>query len=44
MTRARGVVVRAEKEKSDDNVRVGIAAVIEKYEFVLAEPVSTSRP
>jgi len=33
--RARGKVVRAEKEVADDKKRVGIAAVIEKYEFVL---------
>jgi len=38
LIRAHGKVVRAEKEKADDNKRVGIAAVIEKYEFVLAEP------
>jgi PilZ domain len=38
LIRARGKVVRTEKEKADDNERVGIAAVIEKYEFVLAEP------
>lgn len=36
--RAHGKVVRVEKEKADDNERVGIAAVIEKYEFVLTEP------
>lgn len=36
LIRARGKVVRA--EKADGNERVGIAAVIEKYEFVLAEP------
>ena len=38
LIRARGKVVRAEKEKADGNKRIGIAAVIEKYEFVLSEP------
>ena len=38
LIRARGKVVRAEKQKSDDNVRVGIAAVVEKYELVLPDP------
>lgn len=41
LIRARGKVVRAEKEKADDHVRVGIAAVMEKYEFVLAGPRGT---
>lgn len=32
--RARGKVVRVEKEREDTGKRVGIAAVIAKYEFV----------
>ena len=39
LIRARGKVVRAEKEVVDDNKRVGIGALIEKYEFVPVKPV-----
>lgn len=38
LVRAQGRVIRVDKKESENKSRVGVAAVIEKYEIVRAEP------
>jgi len=38
LVRARGKVVRTERKQEDAHEWIGVAAVIENYEFVRAEP------
>lgn len=40
--RAHGKVVRIEKRMEDGSQRLGVAAVIEKYDIIRAEPASRS--
>jgi len=40
--RAHGKVVRVEKRKENGNERLGVAAVIEKYDIIRAEPAARS--
>jgi len=39
--RAHGRVVRVEKKTEDGSERLGVAAVIEKYDIIRAEPVAS---
>jgi hypothetical protein len=39
--RAHGKVVRVDKKDEQGNVRIGVAAVIEKYDIIRAEPASS---
>ncbi len=39
--RAHGKVVRIEKKREDGTVRLGVAAVIEKYDIIRTEPAAS---